>query len=41
MKDQCAAVTSKFLEIIAKTLEYDIEQFDGEALLSEEDASIE
>jgi predicted CoA-substrate-specific enzyme activase len=35
MNDRCAAGTGKFLEIMAKTLGYDIEGFGKDALLSE------
>lgn len=34
MNDRCAAGTGKFLEIMAKTLGYDIEEFGREALLA-------
>lgn len=40
MNDRCAAGTGKFLEIMAKTLGYDIEQFGREALLAETDLNI-
>lgn len=40
MNDRCAAGTGKFLEIMAKTLGYDIGEFGKEALLSEEDITI-
>ncbi len=40
MNDRCAAGTGKFLEIMAKTLGYDIEEFGREALLAESDLSI-
>ncbi|NLD36989.1 MAG: 3-hydroxyacyl-ACP dehydratase [Desulfatiglans sp.] len=40
MNDRCAAGTGKFLEIMAKTLGYGIDEFGKEALLSENDISI-
>jgi activator of 2-hydroxyglutaryl-CoA dehydratase len=40
MNDRCAAGTGKFLEIMAKTLGYDIEEFGREALLAENDLTI-
>jgi predicted CoA-substrate-specific enzyme activase len=40
MNDRCAAGTGKFLEIMAKTLEYDIEEFGQEALLAKKDLNI-
>ena len=40
MNDRCAAGTGKFLEIMAKTLGYHIEDFGREALLAEKDLSI-
>ncbi len=40
MNDRCAAGTGKFLEIMAKTLGYDIEEFGQEALLAESDLNI-
>jgi len=40
MNDRCAAGTGKFLEIMAKTLGYDIEEFGREALLAENDLNI-
>ena len=40
MNDRCAAGTGKFLEIMAKTLGYDIDEFGKEALLSEKDLTI-
>ena len=40
MNDRCAAGTGKFLEIMAKTLGYDINDFGNEALKAEEDISI-
>ncbi len=40
MNDRCAAGTGKFLEIMAKTLGYSINEFGKEALLSEHDISI-
>ncbi|MGD9972366.1 MAG: acyl-CoA dehydratase activase [Desulfatirhabdiaceae bacterium] len=40
MNDRCAAGTGKFLEIMAKTLGFDIESFGREALLAEKDLSI-
>ena len=40
MNDRCAAGTGKFLEIMAKTLGYDIEEFGREALLAEHDLNI-
>jgi predicted CoA-substrate-specific enzyme activase len=40
MNDRCAAGTGKFLEIMAKTLGYDIEEFGREALLAENDLHI-
>ena len=40
MNDRCAAGTGKFLEIMAKTLGYDIEDFGREALLAENDLNI-
>ncbi len=40
MNDRCAAGTGKFLEIMASTLGYTIEEFGKEALLAEEDINI-
>ena len=40
MNDRCAAGTGKLLEIMAKTLGYDIENFGREALLTECDLNI-
>ena len=40
MNDRCAAGTGKFLEIMAKTLGYDINDFGNEALKAEENISI-
>ena len=40
MNDRCAAGTGKFLEIMAKTLGYDIEEFGRQALLAEKDLNI-
>lgn len=40
MNDRCAAGTGKFLEIMARTLGFDIESFGREALLAEKDLSI-
>jgi len=40
MNDRCAAGTGKFLEIMAKTLGYNIEEFGREALLAENDLNI-
>ena len=40
MNDRCAAGTGKFLEVMAKTLGYDIEEFGREALLAEKDLNI-
>ena len=40
MNDRCAAGTGKFLEIMAKTLGFDIETFGREALLAEKDLAI-
>ena len=40
MNDRCAAGTGKFLEIMAKTLGYNIEDFGKDALLSENDLTI-
>jgi predicted CoA-substrate-specific enzyme activase len=40
MNDRCAAGTGKFLEIMAKTLGYDINEFGKEALLSGHDITI-
>lgn len=40
MNDRCAAGTGKFLEIMAKTLGFDIESFGREALLAEKELSI-
>ena len=40
MNDRCAAGTGKFLEIMAKTLGYDMEEFGHEALLAEKDLTI-
>ncbi len=40
MNDRCAAGTGKFLEIMAKTLGYNIEEFGREALLAEYDLNI-
>lgn len=40
MNDRCAAGTGKFLEIMARTLGFDIEDFGREALLAERDLNI-
>ena len=40
MNDRCAAGTGKFLEIMAKTLGFDIEDFGRQALLADTDLSI-
>ncbi len=40
MNDRCAAGTGKFLEIMAGTLGYDIEEFGRQALLAEKDLNI-
>ncbi len=40
MNDRCAAGTGKFLEIMARTLGFDIEQFGEEALLARKDLNI-
>jgi (R)-2-hydroxyacyl-CoA dehydratese activating ATPase len=40
MNDRCAAGTGKFLEIMAKTLGFEIEDFGRQALLVEKDLSI-
>ncbi len=40
MNDRCAAGTGKFLEIMAKTLGYDIHEFGQEAMLAETDLNI-
>ncbi len=40
MNDRCAAGTGKFLEIMAKTLGYAIEEFGREALLAKNDLNI-
>jgi len=40
MNDRCAAGTGKFLEIMARTLGFDIEDFGREALLAEKELSI-
>jgi len=40
MNDRCAAGTGKFLEIMAKTLGYDLETFGEEALLAENGLTI-
>lgn len=40
MNDRCAAGTGKFLEIMAKTLGFDIEEFGREALRAEDDLNI-
>lgn len=40
MNDRCAAGTGKFMEIMAKTLGYTIEEFGREALLAENDINI-
>ena len=40
MNDRCAAGTGKFLEIMAKTLGYDLETFGREALMAEKDINI-
>jgi (R)-2-hydroxyacyl-CoA dehydratese activating ATPase len=40
MNDRCAAGTGKFLEIMARTLGFDIETFGQEALLAEKDLAI-
>jgi (R)-2-hydroxyacyl-CoA dehydratese activating ATPase len=40
MNDRCAAGTGKFLEIMARTLGFTIEEFGREALLAEKDLNI-
>jgi (R)-2-hydroxyacyl-CoA dehydratese activating ATPase len=40
MNDRCAAGTGKFLEIMARTLGYDITEFGREALMSKKDLTI-
>lgn len=40
MNDRCAAGTGKFLEIMARTLGYNINEFGQEALLARQDISI-
>ena len=40
MNDRCAAGTGKFLEIMAKTLGYEIEEFGREAMTAENDITI-
>lgn len=40
MNDRCAAGTGKFMEIMARTLGYTVEEFGREALLAEEDVTI-
>ncbi|MGB5158298.1 acyl-CoA dehydratase activase [Desulfobacterium sp. N47] len=40
MNDKCAAGTGKFLEIMAKTLGFDIDEFGAEALLAANDVNI-
>lgn len=40
MNDKCAAGTGKFLEIMAKTLGFDIDDFGKEALLAKNDVNI-
>lgn len=40
MNDRCAAGTGKFLEIMAKSLGFDISDFGNEALLSEKELNI-
>jgi predicted CoA-substrate-specific enzyme activase len=40
MNDRCAAGTGKFLEIMAKTLGFSIEDFGREALMAEKDLNI-
>lgn len=40
MNDRCAAGTGKFMEIMARTLGYAIEEFGREALLAEKDINI-
>lgn len=40
MNDRCAAGTGKFLEIMARTLGFDIEAFGREALQTDEDVNI-
>jgi predicted CoA-substrate-specific enzyme activase len=40
MNDRCAAGTGKFLEIMARTLGFKIEEFGREALLAEKDLNI-
>lgn len=40
MNDRCAAGTGKFLEIMARALGFDIEDFGREALLAEKDLNI-
>jgi activator of 2-hydroxyglutaryl-CoA dehydratase len=41
MKNHCAAENGNNLKIIIKTLGFNIDEFDGDALLFEEDALIE
>ena len=40
MNDRCAAGTGKFLEIMAKTLGFDLEEFGQQALLAQRELSI-
>lgn len=40
MNDRCAAGTGKFLEIMAKTLGFDLEAFGTEALMTQKDLTI-
>lgn len=40
MNDRCAAGTGKFLEVMARTLGFEIDAFGREALLAEKDLSI-
>ena len=40
MNDRCAAGTGKFLEIMARTLGYDLGEFGREAMLAEKDLTI-
>lgn len=40
MNDRCAAGTGKFMEVMAKTLGYSIDEFGSEALLADQDLAI-
>ena len=40
MNDRCAAGTGKFLEIMAKSLGYEIEEFGQEAMMAQKDLKI-